>query len=169
MSWVRFTPSSGMTNLSFVLVEELLSLSKTPFLIPLALPSLRHTPRNTSGYRFPSAPTTCLFVCCTVHQTVMTPFTSRSPKTRTNKDQLLSTHPNSLFLICGDLNCHNASCLGGDTTLTCHSTSAKGFCDSLGPTQSVKFPTWISVNGTPSLLDLVLTNFPANVCCLHLP
>ena len=51
------------------------------------------------------------------------------------------------------------------TSLTCHGTSAKAFCDSLGLTQSVNFPTRISTNGTPSLLDLILTNFPENICC----
>ena len=35
----------------------------------------------------------------------------------------------------------------------------------MGLTQSVNFPTWISTNGTPSLLDLILTNFPENICC----
>ena len=49
--------------------------------------------------------------------------------------------------------------------LTCHGTSAKYFCDSLGLKQSVTFLTWISNNGTPSLLDLILSNFPENVCC----
>ena len=29
-----------------------------------------------------------------------------------NMDQLLSSHPNALFLICGDFNCHHASWLG---------------------------------------------------------
>ena len=51
------------------------------------------------------------------------------------------------------------------TSLTCHGTSAKDFSDSLGLTQSVNFPTRISTNGTPSLLDLILTNFPENICC----
>ena len=82
-----------------------------------------------------------------------------------NMDQLLSSHQNSLFLICGDFNCHHASWLGLGTSLTCHDTSAKDFCDSLGLTQSVNFPTRISTNGTPSLLDLILTNFPENICC----
>ena len=82
-----------------------------------------------------------------------------------NMDQLLSSHPNSLFLICGDFNCHHASWLGVGTSLTCHGTSAKAFCDSLGLTQSINFPTRISTNGTPSLLDLILTNFPDNICC----
>ena len=66
-----------------------------------------------------------------------------------NMDQLLSSHPNSLFLICGDFNCHHASWLGVGTSLTCHSNSAKAFCNSLGLTQSVNFPTRISTNGTP--------------------
>ena len=82
-----------------------------------------------------------------------------------NMDQLLSSHPNSLFLICGDLNCHHAHWLGVGISLTCHRTSAKAFCDSFGPTQSVNFPTRISTNGTLSLLDLILTNFPENICC----
>ena len=82
-----------------------------------------------------------------------------------NMDQLLSSHPNSLFLICGDFNCHHASWRGVGTSLTCHGTSAKDFCDSLGLTQSVNFPNRISTNGTLSLLDLILTNFPENICC----
>ncbi len=35
-----------------------------------------------------------------------------------NMDQLLSTHPNSLFLICGDFNCHHASWLDVRTSAT---------------------------------------------------
>ena len=35
----------------------------------------------------------------------------------------------------------------------------------MGLTQSVNFPTQISPNGKFSLLDLVMTNFPANVSC----
>ena len=79
-------------------------------------------------------------------------------------DQLLSSHPNSLFLICGDFNCHHASWLGVGTPLTCYGTSTKDFCDSLGMTQSVNFLTQISTNGTPSRLDLILTHFPENIC-----
>ena len=75
-----------------------------------------------------------------------------------NMDQLQSTHLNSLFLICGDFNCHHASWLSVGSSLTCHGTSAKDFCYSLGLTQSVTSPTRISANGTPSLLDLILTN-----------
>ena len=51
----------------------------------------------------------------------------------------------------------------GCTSLTSHSNSAKDFCDSMGLTQSVNFRTRISPNGKSSLLDLVMTNFPANV------
>ena len=51
------------------------------------------------------------------------------------------------------------------TSLTCHGTSAKAFSDSLGLPQSVNFLTRILINGTPSLLDLILTNFPDNICC----
>ena len=80
-------------------------------------------------------------------------------------DQLQSSHSNSLFLICGDFNCHHASWLSVGTSLTCHGTSAKAFCDSLELTQSVNFSTQISTNGTLSLLDLILTNFPENICC----
>ena len=82
-----------------------------------------------------------------------------------NMDQLLSSHPNSLFLICADFNCHHASWLGVGTSLTCHGASAKDFCDSLGLSQLFNFPTGISKNGTPSLLDLILTNIPENICC----
>ena len=142
-------------------MEELLSSSKTLFLTLHALPSLPHTPRNTSGYGFPSTPTSWLYVYCTVYLTDDSIYTSLSE----NMDQLLSSHPNSLFLICGNFNCHHASWLGVGTSLTCHGTSAKAFCDSLGLTQSVNFLTRISTNGTPSLLDLILTNFPDNICC----
>ena len=82
-----------------------------------------------------------------------------------NIDQLLSSHPNSLILICGDFNHHHAIWLGVGTSLTCHGTSAKDFCGSLGLTQSVNFPTRISINSTPYFLDLILTNFPENICC----
>ena len=51
------------------------------------------------------------------------------------------------------------------TSLTCHGTSAKDFCDSMGLNQSVNFPTRISTIGTLSLLYLILTNFPDNICC----
>ena len=81
-----------------------------------------------------------------------------------NMDKLLSSHLNSLFLICGDFNCHHASWLGVGTSLTCQGSSAKAFCDSLALTQSVNFQTRISTNGTPSLLDFILTNFQENVC-----
>ena len=50
------------------------------------------------------------------------------------------------------------------TSLTCHGTSAKDVCDSLGLTRLVNIPTRISTNGTP-LLDLILTNFHENICC----
>ena len=85
-------------------------------------------------------------------------------------DQLLTTHPNSLFLTrvfltCGEFNCHHAKWLGVATHLTSHSSSAKDFCDSMGLTQSVNFTTQISINGKASLLDLVMINFPANVSC----
>ena len=92
------TPSSEMTDLSLVLVVELLSSSKTLFLILHALPSLPHTPRHTSGYGFPSTPTSCVCVCCTVHQTVMTPFTSHSPKIWTNFCPLIPTLSSSYVL-----------------------------------------------------------------------
>ena len=42
---------------------------------------------------------------------------------------------------------------------------SKAFCDSLGLTQSVNFPTRITTNGTLSLLDLILSNLPENICC----
>ena len=80
-------------------------------------------------------------------------------------DQLQFSHPISLFLKCGDFNCNHAGWLGVGTSLTCYGTSAKDFSDSLGLTQSVNFLTRISINGTPSLLDLILTNFPENICC----
>ena len=82
-----------------------------------------------------------------------------------NLDQLLSFHLNSLFLICGDFKCHHTSWLVVGTSLTCHGTSAKAFCDSLELTQSVNFPTRISTNGTLSILDLILANSPENICC----
>ena len=78
-------------------------------------------------------------------------------------DQLLITHPNSLFLICGGFNCHHANWLGAVNNLTSHGTSAKDFSESFCLTQSVNFPTHISPNGKSSLLDLVITNFHANV------
>ena len=53
----------------------------------------------------------------------------------------------------------------GYLSLTCHGTSAKDFCDSLALTHSVNFPTRISTNGALSLLDLILTNYPENICC----
>ena len=55
------------------------------------------------------------------------------------------------------------------TPLTCHGTSAKDFFDSLELTQSVSFLTLISTNGTPSCLDLILTNFPENICSSSAP
>ena len=128
-----------------------------------ALPSLPHTPRNTSGYGFPSTPTSCLFICVLYHppNSVDSIYTSLSEI----MDLLLPTHPNCLFLTRGDFTCHHASWLVVGTSLTCHGTSAKAFCDSLGLTQSVNFPTRISTNSTLSLLDLILTNFPENICC----
>ena len=58
---------------------------------------------------------------------------------------------------------------GCGNSLTCHGISAKYFCDSLELTQSVNFLTQISINGTPSLLDLILTNFPENICSTPAP
>ena len=113
-------------------MEELFSLSKTLSLTHHALPSLPHTSRNTSGYGFPSTPTSCLYVCCAIHQTVMT--------------SILSSKLSLPHTVCGDFNCHHASWLGVGTSLTCNGTSAKDFCDSLGLTQSVNFPTPISTN-----------------------
>ena len=65
-------------------------------------------------------------------------------------------------------NCHHVKWLGVGTSLTSHGTSAKVFCDSIGLTQSVNFPTQISPNGKSSLLDLVMSNFPAHVSCLSI-
>ena len=92
------TPSFGMTDMSLVQVEEFLSSSKTLFLNLRALPSLPHTPRSTSGYSFPSTPTSFLNVCCTVHQTVMTPFTPHCPKTRTKFYPIIRTL-SSLYVV----------------------------------------------------------------------
>ena len=82
-----------------------------------------------------------------------------------NMDPLLSTHLNSLFLICGDFSCYHANWLGAGSSLTSYGTAAKDFCDSTGLTQSVNFPTQISPNGKYSFLDLVMTKFPTNVSC----
>ena len=57
-----------------------------------------HTPRNTSGYGFPSTPTSCLYVCCSVHQTVMTPFTPHYLKTWTNFYLFIQTFSSSYVL-----------------------------------------------------------------------
>jgi len=84
-----------MIDLSLVLLVELLSLSRTLFPIHHATPSLHHTHRNTSGYSFPSAPTSCWYVCCINHQTVMNPFTSRLLKTWTNFFPLIQTPSSS--------------------------------------------------------------------------
>ena len=152
-----------MTDLSLVLAGELISSSKTPFLTHHALSSLSHTPRNTSGNGFPSTPTSCLNMCCTVHQTVITPFTSRSPKTWTNFYLLIPTLSSSYVVNLTVIMLVGWVWMPWD--FTCHGTSGKDFCDSLGLTQSVNFPTRISANGTPSLLDLILTDFPENICC----
>ena len=91
-----------MTDLNLALVEELLSSSKTLFLTHHVLPSLPNTPRNTSDYGFPSTPT--MFICA-----LYCPPNSDDSiyiSLAENMDKLLSSHPNSLFLICGDFNCH---------------------------------------------------------------
>ena len=150
-----------MTDLSLVLVAELLSLSKNSITHSPCIALSRPHPKNTSGYGFPSTPTSCLSVLYRPPNS----DDSISILLAKNMDRLLSTHPSSLFLICGDFNCRHASWLGVGTSLTCHGTSAKYFCDSLGLTQSVNFPTQISTNSTPSLPDLILTNFPENICC----
>ena len=120
-----------MTDLSLVLAEELLSLPNTVFLTLYALTSPHHTTRSTSGYGFPSTPTSCLSVLYRPPNSDDSSYILHAE----NMDQLLSTHPNTLFLICCDFNCHHASRLGVGTSLTCHGTSAKDFCDSLGPTE----------------------------------
>ena len=79
-------------------------------------------------------------------------------------NQLLTTHPNSLFLfVVISIVTMQIDSVG--TPLTSHDTSAKYFCDSMRLTQSVNFPSQISPNGKSPLLDLVMTNFPANVSC----
>ena len=83
-------------------------------------------------------------------------------QTWTNFDPLIPTLSSS-YVVTSIY--HHASWLGVGTSLTCHGTSANDFCDSLGPTQFVNIPTWISTNSTPSLLDLILTNFSENFCC----
>ena len=155
------TVSSNLIGLNHVLVAELLFTSMTKFLTALVLILHLTIPRSTSGCDFPSAPTYCSSVCCTVLLTVTTPFVSFSD----NMDKLLTTHPNSLFLICSDFNCHHATWLGVGTSLTSHAISAKDFLDSMGLTRSVNLPTQISPNGKSSLLDLVITSFPTNVSC----
>ena len=76
---------------------------------------------------------------------------------------LRPTLASTLFIICGNFNCHHANWLGVGTSLTSHCTWEKDFCDSMGPIQSVNFSTRISPNGKSSFLDLVMTNIPANV------
>ena len=133
----------------------------TQFLIAPVLTLHLPTSRSTSGCDFPSTPTSCSSVHYTIPLTVTTPSTSLSD----SMGKLLTTHPNSLFLMCGAFSCHHANCLGVGTSVTSHGTSAKDFCDSMKLTQSVNFATQISLNGKSSLLDLVMTNFPANVSC----
>ena len=96
-----------MTDLSLLLVAVALVIKNS---IPHS-PCTALTPpqpRNTSGYGFHSAPTSCLSVCCTVHRTVMTPFTSCSPQTWTNFYSLIqprspSPSPSLLLAQCGYL------------------------------------------------------------------
>ena len=79
-------------------------------------------------------------------------------------DQLLFSHPNSLphmwWLQLSS--CQLAGC-GYLSHLPWH--FSKGLLRLIGLTQSVNFPTRISTNGIPSLLDLILRNFPENICC----
>uniref|UniRef100_A0A8C4NKW1 Zinc finger protein n=1 Tax=Eptatretus burgeri TaxID=7764 RepID=A0A8C4NKW1_EPTBU len=113
-----------------------------------------HTPRNTSGSGFPSSPTSCLFRCWTIHQTVMTPFTPCSPKTWTNFNPLIPT-------------------LSFSNVVTSIAIMTDGWVwVPLSPAMALQQKTsathWdghIPTNGTPSLLDLILTNFPENICC----
>ena len=82
-----------------------------------------------------------------------------------NMDQLLSSHPNSLFLICGDFNYHQASWLGVGTSLTCHGTEAKDFCDSLGLTQIGQFPDPDLNQWYPISSGSDFDKLPENICC----
>ena len=59
--------------------------------------------------------------------------------------------------------------LGVGISLINHNTVAKEFFDSMGQTQCMNFLTWISANCKSSLLDMAMTNFPADVPVLPLP
>ena len=153
-------PSSGMTDLSLILLEEFFIKDSIPHSPYTALTPPHH---QEYPWLWLALHSHLMFICVLNRppNSDDSIYTSRSK----NMDQLLSSHPNSLFLICGDFNCHHASSLRVGCSLTCHGTSAKDLCNSLGLTQSVNFPTRISTNGTPSLLDLILTHFPENICC----
>ena len=66
------------------------------------------TPRSTSGCDLPSA-----HLCCAILLTVTTPSSLQD-----NMNKLLTTHPNSLFLISGDFNCHHTNWLGVGISLS---------------------------------------------------
>ena len=85
------TPGASVWPSLLEMPINLLQPLQPLFLTLHSLPSLPHIPRNTSGYGFPDTPTSCLYLCCTVHQTVMTPFTSRSLKIWTNFYPLIPT------------------------------------------------------------------------------
>ena len=85
--------------------------------------------------------------------------------TTSNMYQLVTNHRNSLFLICNDFNCHRVRWRGVSFVTTSHDIASKAFCESVGLTQSVNFPTRSSATGTSSLLELVMINFPTKLSC----
>ena len=103
-------------------MEVLLSSSKTLFLTLHALPALPHTPQEYLWLRLPHH-SHLMFICVLYRPPNSDDYIYIS--LAENMDQLLSSHPKSLFLICGDFNCHHASWLGVGTSLTCHGTSER--------------------------------------------
>ena len=101
------------------------------------------SPLNSQEYLWLRLPlcSHLLFVCVLYHPPSSDDSMYISPSLSDNMDKPSTTHPNSLFLICGDFSCHHATWLGVGTSLTSHGTSTKGFSDSMGLTQSVNFPT----------------------------
>ncbi len=107
-----------MIYLSLVLEVGLLSLKKNS--LPHS-PCTALSPPHPQEYLWLRLPlrSHLLFICVLYHppNSDDSIYISLSVK----MDQLLSTHPNSLFLICGDINCHHASWLGVGSSLTSHS------------------------------------------------
>ena len=90
-------------NWEFLSITSINKLHYSPFVHCSYTSKHPGVPWAAATPPLPPLPLICL--CSVPSSEVITPFTSLSA----NTDQLSTTHPNSLFLISGDFNCHHAN------------------------------------------------------------